>query len=63
MSLEEHPDSAPAAFAMGVAKRGQRDLPAALEWAAKALVLEPTFSEARVLRAVLTEELAAEAVV
>ena len=57
MSVKEHPESAPAAFSMAVARRGLRDLTAAMEWVAKALELEPGFSEARVLRAVLTEEL------
>jgi hypothetical protein len=57
MSVKEHSESAPAAFAMAVARRGQRDLRLALEWVAKALELEPGFSEARALRAVLTEEL------
>lgn len=56
-SVKENPDSAPAAFAMSVARRGVRDLGAALEWADRALQLQPTFSEARALRAVLTEEL------
>jgi len=57
MSVKEHAESAPSAFAMAVARRGQRDLRLALEWVAKALELEPGFSEARALRAVLTEEL------
>ena len=57
MSVKEHPDSAPAAFSMAVARRGLRDLVAAQEWVATALELEPGFSEARALRAVLTEEL------
>ena len=56
MSVKEHPDSAPAAFSMAVARRGMRDLRAAREWVAKALELEPGFSEARALRAVLNEE-------
>jgi hypothetical protein len=56
MSVKEHPESAPAAFAMAVAQRGLRDLRTALEWVATALDLEPGFSEARALRAVLTEE-------
>lgn len=58
LSVKEHPNSAPAAFAMAVARRGLRDLRAAGEWAARALDLEPGFSQARALRAVLTEELA-----
>ncbi|HET6952964.1 MAG TPA: hypothetical protein VFI47_21450 [Acidimicrobiales bacterium] len=62
MSVKEHPDSAPAAFAMALARRGLRDLRAAQEWVARALELEPAFSEARSLRAVLTEELGSEAV-
>jgi len=56
-SVKEHPESAPAAFSMAVARRGVHDLRAALEWVTKALELEPGFSEARALRAVLTEEL------
>lgn len=59
LSVKEHPDSAPAAFAMAVARRGVRDLQAAGEWAQRALDLEPGFSQARALRAVLGEELAA----
>ena len=47
---------------MAVSRRGQRDLRLALEWVAKALELEPGFSEARALRAVLTEELSAGSV-
>jgi hypothetical protein len=62
MSVKEHPESAPAAFAMAVAQRGLRDLRLALDWVAKALELEPGFSEARALRAVLTEELGAGSV-
>jgi hypothetical protein len=62
MSVKEQPESAPAAFAMAVAQRGQRDLRLALDWVAKALELEPGFSEARALRAVLTEELGAGSV-
>jgi hypothetical protein len=62
MSVKEHPQSAPAAFAMAVARRGMRDLGAALEWAGTALKLEPGFSEARALRAVLAEELTARPV-
>jgi len=58
LSVKEHPDSAPAAFAMAVARRGLRDLRAAGEWAQRALDLEPGFPQARALRAVLTEELA-----
>ena len=58
LSVKEHPDSAPAAFAMAVARRGLRDLRAASEWAQRALDLEPGFPQARALRAVLTEELA-----
>lgn len=57
LSVKEHPESAPAAFTMAVARRGLRDLQAAMEWVSKALELEPGFSQARVLRAVLTEEL------
>jgi hypothetical protein len=57
MSVKEHPESAPAAFAMAMARRGLRDLHAALEWVGKALKLQPGFSEARCLRAVLMEEL------
>ena len=60
VSVKEHPESAPAAFAMAVARRGLRDLGAALEWTARALELEPGFSEARALRAILAEELAEE---
>jgi hypothetical protein len=56
-SVKEHPESAPAAFAMAVARRGLHDLRAALEWTAKALELEPGFSEARALRAMLADEL------
>jgi hypothetical protein len=57
MSVKEHPESAPAAFTMAVARRGLHDLRTALEWVSKALELEPGFSQARALRAVLTEEL------
>jgi len=57
MSVKEHPESAPAAFSMAVARRSLHDLRAAQEWVAKALELQPGFSEARALRAVLTEEL------
>jgi hypothetical protein len=57
LSVKEHPESAPAAFTMAVARRGLRDLQAAMEWVSKALELEPGFSQARALRAVLTEEL------
>ncbi|MDT5093083.1 MAG: hypothetical protein QOH60_2446 [Mycobacterium sp.] len=57
MSVKEHPDSAPAAFSMAVARRGLHDLRAAMEWVSKALELEPGFSEARALRLVLTDEL------
>ena len=60
LSVKEHPDSAPAAFAMGVTRRGLRDLGAALEWAERAVALEPGFSQARALRAVLVEELDGE---
>jgi tetratricopeptide (TPR) repeat protein len=60
LSVKDHPDSAPAAFAMGVARRGLRDLRVALEWAERAIQLEPGFSQARALRAVLVEELDAE---
>ena len=56
-SVREHPDSAPAAFAMAMARRGLGDVPSALDWASKALALEPGFSEARALRVLLTEEL------
>ena len=62
LSVKEHPESAAAAFTMAVARRGMRDLGAAMEWVAKALELEPGLSEARALRAVLTEELAAGSV-
>ena len=58
LTVKEHPDSAPAAFAMAVARRGVRDLRAAGDWAQRALDLEPGFSQARALRAVLAEELA-----
>jgi hypothetical protein len=57
LSVKEHPGSAPAAFSMAVARRGVHDLRAALEWVTKALELDPGFSEARTLRALLTEEL------
>lgn len=59
MSVKEHPDSAPAAFSMAVARRGLHDLRAAMEWVGKALELEPGFSEARALRLVLADELGA----
>ncbi|WP_112237930.1 hypothetical protein [Kribbella monticola] len=58
LSVKEHPASAPAAFAMAVARRGMRDLRAARESVERALQLEPGFSEARSLRAMLAEELA-----
>lgn len=57
LSTQEHPKSAPAAFAMAVARRGLHDLPAADEWARRALAVEPGFSQARALRAVLAAEL------
>ena len=57
LSVKEHPESAPAAFSMAVARRGVHDLRAALEWVTKALRLDPGFSEARALRALLSEEL------
>jgi len=57
LSVKEHPESAPAAFSMAVARRGVHDLRAALEWVTKALELDPGFSEARALRALLSEEL------
>jgi hypothetical protein len=57
MSVKEHPDSAPAAFSMAVARRALHDLRAAMQWVGKALELEPGFSEARALRLVLTDEL------
>jgi hypothetical protein len=56
-SVKEYPESAPAAFAMAVARRGLRDIGAASEWVARALTLDPALSEARTLRAVLSEEL------
>ncbi len=59
-SVAEHPDSAPAAFAMAMAHRGLRDLPVAMTWVTRALDLEPGFSQARSLRAVLADELADE---
>lgn len=58
LSVKDHPDSAPSAFAMAVARRGLRDLRAATEWTDRALALEPGFSEARALRAVLVDEVA-----
>jgi hypothetical protein len=58
LSVKEQPESAAAAFAMAVARRGLRDLGAAAEWTARALELQPGFSEARALRAILAEELA-----
>ncbi len=57
VSVKEHPDSAPAAFAMAVARRGTGDLGAALEWVRRALEIEPGFSEARTLRVVLDQEI------
>lgn len=60
VSVTEHPDSAPAAFAMGVARRGLRDLRAARQWAQRAVTLEPGFAQARALRAVLDEEIDAQ---
>ena len=57
LSVKEHPDSAPAAFAMGVARRGLCDLRAARAWSERALELEPGFSQARALRAVVADEL------
>ena len=57
LSVKEHPDSPPAAFSMGVARRGLRDLHAALEWTQRALELDPGFAQARALRAVLIDEL------
>lgn len=57
LSVKEHPDSAPAAFAMGVARRGLRDLEVARRWADRALEIEPGFSQARALRAVLVDEM------
>ena len=57
LSVKEHPESAPAAFAMAVALRGMRDLRAAQDWVGRALEFEPGFSEARSLRAMLADEL------
>jgi hypothetical protein len=62
LSVKENPESAPAAFTMAVARRGMGDFGAAMDWVVRALELEPGFSEARALRAVLTEELPAESV-
>jgi len=59
-SVKEREDSAEAAFAMAAAHYGQQDLCAALEWVGKALELEPGFSDARVLRALLNDELRLE---
>ena len=56
-SVAEHPESAPAAFSMAVAHRGLRDLRTAQAWVERALVLDPAFSEARTLRAVLADDL------
>ncbi|QNE16604.1 hypothetical protein F1D05_00160 [Kribbella qitaiheensis] len=55
LSVKDHPESAPAAFAMAVALRGMRDLRAARDWVDRALEFEPGFSEARSLRAMLAE--------
>ncbi len=60
LSVKEHPTSAPAAFAMAVARRGTRDLRAAREWVERALELEPGFSEARALRAMIADELSVD---
>jgi hypothetical protein len=57
-SVKDHPESAPAAFSMAVARRGVHDLRAASAWVSKALELDAGFSEARTLRALLSEELA-----
>jgi hypothetical protein len=62
-SVKEHPTSAPAAFAMGVARRGTRDLRAAREWVCRALELEPGFSEARALRAMLADEISLDGLI
>jgi hypothetical protein len=56
-SVKENDESAEAAFAMASARYGYRDLRAALEWTDRALLLEPGFPEARVLRNVLIDEL------
>jgi hypothetical protein len=61
LSVKEHPDSAPAAFAMAVARRGVREPRAALAWVTRALELEPAFSQARTLRALLAEDVGTEA--
>jgi len=63
LSVKEHPTSAPAAFAMGVARRGTRDLRAAREWVDRALELEPGFSEARALRAMLADEISLDGLI
>ena len=60
LSVKDHPDSAPAAFAMGVARRGSARPPGGAGVGGRALELEPGFSEARALRAVLADELDAE---
>lgn len=57
ISVKDHPDSAPVAFAMSVARRGLRELGEAHRWAERALEIEPGFSQARALRAVLADEL------
>lgn len=59
-SVTEHPESAPAAFSMAVAHRGLRDLRTAQVWVERALLLDPAFSEARTLRAVLAADLGLE---
>lgn len=55
-SVKEHETSAEAAFAMAVARHGQRDLQAASDWVERALVLEPGFPDARALRAMMQDE-------
>ena len=48
---------------MGVARRGTRDLRAAREWVCRALELEPGFSEARALRAMLADEISLDGLI
>ena len=57
VSVAEHPDNAQAAFATAIARRGLGQFEAALEWAERAVALEPAFSEAKALRAVLWSDI------
>lgn len=60
-SVEAHPDGADPALALAVAHRGRHDFPEAMQWAQRALQLQPGMPEARALRVMLADELGWEA--